>query len=192
MHNLSNMIHPDIYVKHTHIGLGLFAKRAFKRGEILWIIDDLDIKIPLSTYNSLDEKQRQKLDIYSYMDFQNRVIVAWDEGKYVNHSCSPNSTALVQFDNISIAIRDIHEGEEIVEDYRCYFSHFDTFPCQCGSANCIGQVSASASYRSDLRLDISEIGQGIKSIEQFLLRKPTSENSELLTLLSTFDTVAVI
>jgi SET domain-containing protein len=186
------MIHPDIYVQPTHVGLGLFAKRAFKRGEILWIIDDLDLKIPLSIYKSLDENQRHKLDIYSYLDFKHRVIVAWDEGKYVNHSCSPNSTALVQFDNISIAIRDIQQGEEIVEDYRCYFAHFDTFPCQCGAENCIGQVSANASYRADLRLDIAEIGHSIKSIEQFLLRVPTVENSELISLLSTFDTVNVI
>ncbi|MFD2574333.1 hypothetical protein ACFSUS_27105 [Spirosoma soli] len=42
------MIHSDTYIASIPKGLGLFAKRHFKRGEILWIADNIDVKIPLS------------------------------------------------------------------------------------------------------------------------------------------------
>ncbi|MFM6293008.1 MAG: SET domain-containing protein, partial [Dolichospermum sp.] len=135
------MIHPDTFVSSTQKGMGLFARRDFQRGEVLWIIDDHDVKIPLEDYMALDEQQKQKLNIYSYLDFFHRVIIPWDEGKYVNHDCEPNSTGLIQYDNISIALREIKAGEEIVEDYSCYFGHFETFKCMCGSYNCRQLIS---------------------------------------------------
>jgi SET domain-containing protein len=178
------MIHPETFVQRTHKGLGLFAGRDFKRGEILWIVDDHDIKIPLETYEALDEQQRQKLNIYSYMDVRHRVIVPWDEGKYVNHDCEPNSTGLSEFDNISIALRDIEAGEEIVEDYRCYFGHFETFQCQCGSTSCRGQISSDQPYEADLRIGLQEIADTIKSHDQCLLNVEAQETKEFLQILS--------
>lgn len=178
------MIHPETFVKQTHKGLGLFAGRDFKRGEILWIVDDHDIKIPLEAYESLDEQQRQKLNIYSYMDFQHRVIVPWDEGKYVNHDCEPNSTGLAEFDNISIAMRDIEAGEEIVEDYGCYFGHFETFQCHCGSQSCRGQISSDQPYNANLRINLQDIVDIIKSHVQYLLNIKTQENEEFIKILS--------
>lgn len=181
------MIHPDVSVRQTHKGLGIFANRDFKKGEILWIIDDHDVKIPLANYNALDNRQRQKLDVYSYMDIHHRVIVPWDEGKYVNHSCAPNSTGLAQFDNISIALRDIQADEEIVEDYSSYFLHFETFQCQCGADNCRGLIAADTPYRGDLRLDLDTIGDTILAHDQYLLSMPTKENHALLVLLAQFE-----
>lgn len=181
------MIHPDTFIQSNHKGLGLFARRDFKRGEILWIIDDHDIKISLDTYQTIDEKQRQKLNIYSYMDFQYRVIIPWDEGKYVNHDCEPNSTGLVQFDNLSIALKDIKAGEEIVEDYGCYFGHFETFNCRCHSPRCRGKVSSKQIYQPDLRIDLAEIAPLVRSLDQYLLKIETKENIEFLKILRTLN-----
>jgi SET domain-containing protein len=178
------MTHPDTFVKSSHKGFGLFAGRDFKRGEILWLIDDYDVKIPLHEYNNLDREQRRKLDIYTYMDFQYRVIVPWDDGKYVNHSCEPNCTGLSQFDNLSVALRDIKEGEEIVEDYTSYFAHFETFNCECGSKNCCGIISSELPYQAHLRLNLSVIGPVINCINQYLLGIKTKENSDLTVLLA--------
>jgi len=180
---VSILIHPDTFVKPTHRGIGLFAARDFERGEILWIIDDHDVKIPVNEYSLLDTKQKQKLNIYSYMDFHYRVIIPWDEGKYVNHDCEPNSTGIIQYDNISIALKDIKSGEEIVEDYGCYFGHFESFSCQCGSSNCRKLISNEQSYREDLRIDLSEIRGLINSLEQPLLKIRTKENQEFLRIL---------
>lgn len=180
------MIHPDTYVKNTHKGLGLFTKRPFKRGEILWIIDDVDVKIPLAEYQNFDPLLKKKLNIYSYLDYGNRAIVPWDEGKYVNHSCAPNSTGLLQFDNISIALRDIAAEEEIVEDYNSYFGHFETFECKCGSPNCRGIVSQEKAYSPDLRLSLAEMAHIIWSLPQPLLAIESDENIEFLEILNSY------
>ena len=177
------MIHPDTYVQMTHKGLGLFAKRKFNKGEILWIIDDNDAKIPLTDYYQMEPELRKKLDIYSYMDDNFRVIIPWDNGKYVNHSCAPNSTGLSNFDNLSIAQRDIEEGEEIVENYSSYFGHFESFQCACKHPNCVGTVSSTQEFNPDLRLDFDENRDLVNAHEQYLLSVKTSENEEILQLL---------
>lgn len=177
------MVHPDTCVQSTLKGLGLFAKRTFKRGEILWIADDFDIKIPLQDYLRLQDKQLQVFNVYSYLDYKNRVIVPWDAGKYVNHSCAPNSTGLLEFDNVSIAMRDIQPGEEIVEDYCCYYGHFETFACLCGAPNCRGMVGNEGSYDSRLRIRLDDIAGALFSTEQYLLDIPSNENKEFVEIL---------
>lgn len=183
------MTHPDTYVKRTHIGVGLFAARDFKRGEILWLIDDFDIKIPLHTYKNVNPIQRKKLDTYTYIDFNYRVIVPWDDGKYINHSCSPNASGLLQFDNLTVALRDIKKDEEIVENYNSYFGHFETFKCECGADNCAGKISSEQAYRPELRLDINEIGEYMTSFDQYLLKVKTKETEALFELLSIFQDI---
>lgn len=178
------MVHSDTYVQPTKKGLGLFAKRKFRRGEILWIIDDFDLKIPLEQYLRIDEKQLHILNVYSYLDYQNRVIVPWDAGKYVNHSCAPNSTGLLEFDNVSIALRDIMPGEEIVEDYCCYFGHFETFTCLCGAPNCRGTVGNKNSYNPSLRIGLKDIESEIRAVDQYLFGIQSGENVELMKIIS--------
>lgn len=180
------MVHPDTFVQPTGKGLGLFTKRHFKRGEILWIADDFDLKIPVQEYLSIDEKQLRILNVYSYLDYRNRVIVPWDAGKYVNHSCAPNSTGLLEFDNVSIALRDIHAGEEIVEDYCCYYGHFETFTCLCGSPNCRGVIGNDDSYDPELRLHLEDLAPLMLSIDQHLLHIKSAENTDFLEILSRY------
>ena len=180
------MIHPDTRVKNTPKGLGIFAGRKFFKGEIFWIADDIDEKLPLSEYMALDPIQQKKLNIYSYLDNRRRVIIPWDEGKYVNHSCDPNSTALIQYDNISIALRDIEKDEEIVEDYYSYFGHFESFTCKCGAPNCRGRVEQADSFRSALRLDMQDVSELILSVQQPLLEIHAKEIKEFIALLRKF------
>lgn len=177
------MIHPDTYLKNTPKGLGLFARRRFEPGTILWIADDIDARIPLATYQRLDAMQQQKLNVYSYLDYQNRVIIPWDEGKYVNHSCNPNSTGILEFDNISIALRTIEADEEIVEDYYSYYGHFETFDCRCGAPNCRRLITQENSYRANLRLRLNDIWALLLSQPQVLLQVRSSENDAFFQLL---------
>jgi hypothetical protein len=163
------VIHPDTYIKKTTKGMGVFANRKFNFGEILWIADDLDVKIPLDDYMNLDPVQRAKLDKYSYQDYHEKVIIPWDEGKYVNHSCAPNSTSLLQFDNISIALKPIEKDAEIVEDYYSYYAHFESFACNCGAPNCRKLIKKMDTYDADLRLDLKEISGLLLAQPQVLL-----------------------
>jgi hypothetical protein len=180
------MIHPDTYIKTTHKGLGVFAKRKFLRGEILWIADDFDIRISLEQYHELDPVLKTKFNIYSYLDYNNKVVVAWDEGKYVNHSCDPNSTGVLQFDNISIALRDIEADEEIVEDYYSYYGHFESFPCSCGAANCRKKVLQNDTYDAGLRMDLKDVASTILSMPQYLLNVKSGENTSIRQFLQEY------
>jgi uncharacterized protein len=174
------LIHPDTQVKQTHKGLGVFATRKFFRGEILWIADDLDVLIPVDEYLRIDGIFRRKLDRYSYLNSENHAVIAWDEGKFVNHSCSPNSTGILQFDNISVALRDIEKGEEMVEDYYSYYGHFETFECRCGAPNCRKMITHDNTYTPTLRLDLVDIADVIVTHNPVLLQVPSSYQKEIL------------
>jgi uncharacterized protein len=180
------VIHPDTYISKTPKGMGVFAKRKFNRGEILWIADDFDVKIPLQTYEKLDMIQKAKFNIYSYLDYDKRVIVPWDEGKYVNHSCAPNSTGVLQYDNISVALHDIEKDEEIVEDYYSYYGHFETFTCHCGAPNCRHQIKRDETYDADLRLNLEDVAGLILGQPQYLLDVESKENKTFKSFLQAF------
>jgi SET domain-containing protein len=118
----------DVFVKKSRIeGKGVFASRAYKKGEIVlhW-----DINHPLTDeeYNKLTEKEK------GYVSFiDGKYIVMQEPEKFVNHSCSPNTTAKGFCD---IATKDIEKGEEITEDYSEGFPPGAETKCNCGSSNC--------------------------------------------------------
>lgn len=63
-------------------------------------------------------------------------------GDWVNHSCTPN--AGLQGQITVVALRNIAAGEEVCFDYAMSDgSPYDEFECQCGSANCRGQVTGN-------------------------------------------------
>jgi hypothetical protein len=167
------MIHPNIYVKFTEKGFGVFAKSKIAKGQVLWILDNQDIRMPLQEYSSIKENMLQKLNIYSYKDSSSFVIIPWDEGKYVNHSCEPNSIGLFEYDNVSVALRDIDADEEIVEDYDAYYGHFEKFSCLCGSEKCRKTVGLS--------LSPEEIQKGRLKLET-ILDEILSQNQPLLQI----------
>lgn len=174
------MIHPDTQVRPTNKGYGVFATRKFQRGEILWIADDYDILIPVKEYLDIDGIMRRKLDRYSYLNSDNMAVIAWDEGKFVNHSCEPNSTGILQFDNISVALRDIGKDEEIVEDYYSYYGHFETFECRCGSPKCRKLIRMDNTYDPDLRLDLLDIADVVLSHEPILLQVKSRYQQDII------------
>ena len=126
---------PDIVVKWSKIaGRGVFANRNFKKGEkvIQW-----DISHQLLPYEikKLPEK------IKKYIAFFNGLyILMQTPGKYVNHSCDPNTTTRNFCD---VAIRDINKGEEITGNYLENELPGFEMECKCGSKNCQGVIRKS-------------------------------------------------
>jgi uncharacterized protein len=67
--------------------------------------------------------------------------------RYINHSCDPNCTSVIEDRRIYIeSLRDIPPGEELVYDYNLITEGRHTpaakrrFPCYCGAANCRGTL----------------------------------------------------
>jgi len=67
--------------------------------------------------------------------------------RWINHSCDPNCTSVIEDRRIYIdSIRDIQPGEEITFDYQMITQDRLTpavkrrFPCRCGAAGCRGTL----------------------------------------------------
>jgi SET domain-containing protein len=73
--------------------------------------------------------------------------VGGNVSRFINHSCDPNCTSVIEDRRIYIeSLRDILPGEELTFDYRMITQDRHTpavkrrFPCRCGAAGCRGTM----------------------------------------------------
>lgn len=122
----------DVIVKKSKIeGMGVFAARDFKKGEVILIWNPKSLT-KNEYYNLSDQESK-----YRHKDGDSYSIMQPPE-RYVNHSCSPNTKP---DDTSDIAVRDIKQGEEITSDYSG--SSNPNFTCNCGSNKCVESFISS-------------------------------------------------
>lgn len=163
------MLHPDVELRliDQRVGHGLFARKPLPRGTIVWVRDDLDQSIPLSRASGLPVETRRVLEHFAYVDRFGDLVLCWDNGRYMNHSCEPNcGQPGYEFE---IAIRDIAAGEQLVEDYG--LNNMDCpWTCLCGAASCRGRIRhddfATQADRWDAR--VAEAFPSVGRVEQLL------------------------
>ncbi|MBD2186360.1 SET domain-containing protein [Planktothrix sp. FACHB-1355] len=111
------MIHPHTELRYINkiIGYGVFATKLIPKGTITWVLDELDQRFSPSYILSLNPILREKLLKYCYRDNEGTYILCWDIGKFVNHSF--NSSCIGTAYKFELAVRDIHPGEELTDDY---------------------------------------------------------------------------
>jgi len=111
------MIHPHTELKFIsdEIGYGVVAKKLIPKGTITWVLDKLDREFSLADFQQLDPVYQNILDTYTYRNNKGNMVLCWDYGRYVNHSF--NSNCLTTAYDFEIAIRDIHPGEQLTDDY---------------------------------------------------------------------------
>jgi SET domain-containing protein len=117
----------DLLVKHSdkYQGLGVFALRDFKEGEIVNYYPVFEIQS--KDYELLSKKEK------SFVNVKDNKYYKLDEvTKFINHSCSPNTISPVL--GVDIALRDIKVGEEVTAFYLLQSER--GFACVCGSENC--------------------------------------------------------
>ncbi len=126
--------HKDYAVFRNDYGLGLKAKRPFKKGE--FIIEYVGIK---KTNKEVEDDTTRYL-----FEINNRFTVdgspRWNTARYINHSCRPNAEVDIKKGKIIIsAIKPIAVGEEITYDYgKEYFDEFiKPYGCRC--AKCLNK-----------------------------------------------------
>jgi len=109
-------------VFRSSTGLGLKALRSFKKEEEL--IEYTGQRISNEKTYGMANRYLFYLNDKYCLDGSSRANIA----RYINHSCSPNSQAVLSNDEQSItieAIKPIEEGDEIVIDYgKEYFEEF--------------------------------------------------------------------
>ena len=94
-------------------GLGIFAKELIPKGKRIWKEDNVDMKFHEDALAELTPQEEKFLEKYAFLENGLWVLCA-DEGKYMNHSDTPNT-----YDNIAgtWALEDIQPGEEITCNY---------------------------------------------------------------------------
>jgi hypothetical protein len=133
------MIHPDTELRFIspEKGYGVFAKANIPKGTIVYVQDELDIKIAPDSPLLKKPQYRNLIKCYSYFE-RGHYVISWDIEKYLNHSCDSNR--LTTGYGFEIAIRDIEKGEELTDDYGALNMDYD-FQCVCGSKNCRGKIN---------------------------------------------------
>jgi hypothetical protein len=122
------MIHPDTELRFIspEIGYGVVATKFIPKGTITWIGDPLDQVFTTSQIEQLDPFFREILHTYCYRDHNGDFILCWDNSRFVNHSFNSNCISTAY--NFEIAVRDIHVGEELTNDYG-YLNVTEPFDC---------------------------------------------------------------
>lgn len=125
MLSVTNM-QKDIIVKKSKIeGLGVFALRNFKKGEIIlkW---DISHKLKFKEVKNHPEKRY-------IAKLNKKYILIQPPERYVNHSCNANTYT----DNFwDIAKKNIKKGEEITGNYSQTEIPGFKMKCICKSKNC--------------------------------------------------------
>ena len=122
------MIHADPEVRFIspEKGYGVVATKLIPKGTITWVQDDLDRVFKRSELHSLNPFIRSHLHKYSFTNRHGDLVLCWDHGKFVNHSFNPSCFSTPY--DFEIAIRDIHPGEELTDDYG-YLNLEEPFSC---------------------------------------------------------------
>ncbi|RYD92980.1 MAG: SET domain-containing protein-lysine N-methyltransferase [Sphingobacteriales bacterium] len=111
------MIHPDTELRFINdvVGYGVVAKKFIPKGTITWVQDGLDQVYSKEAVDRIDPLMRSYLETYCFVNSKGESVLCWDNAKYVNHSF--NSSCMSTAYDFEIAIRDIHPGEQLTDDY---------------------------------------------------------------------------
>jgi len=134
------MMHPDTVMAKVNDkkGLGVIATKFIPKGTIVYAIDPIDTKVPLNSPLLDDPRYGDIVRRYGYATGPEGYVIGWDHSKYVNHSCAPNTISTGW--GFEIAIKDIAEGEEVVDEYGLFNIESD-LRCACGAPGCRGYIS---------------------------------------------------
>ena len=110
-------MHPNTQINFISpaVGVGVIAKTAIPKGTLVWVRDPLDRTLQPIDVATLPEPLQDFSLTYMYRNCLGEYVLLWDHGKYVNHGFNPNCMPTPY--GFDIAIRDIAEGQELIEDY---------------------------------------------------------------------------
>lgn len=109
-------VYDNLEVKKSTVvcGFGLFAKKNFNKGDIIYIKNYY--KIPKNVMNILFTSNTEAGNLLIMEKIWGKgddYYISLNVDQYINHSNNPNSLH-------GIALRDIFAGEEIFEDYSTF------------------------------------------------------------------------
>lgn len=106
-------------------GIGLFSDQFISKGTEIWrFTPGFDLKFTEEQILSFPKELQDYFHIYAWRSKKSRLwCFSSDDGKFFNHSEDPNVLSEYR-DNeeevITVAQRDIEEGEEITDNYNSF------------------------------------------------------------------------
>jgi uncharacterized protein len=102
-------------------GFGVFAAAPIAQGTPVWrFAKGLDVEFGPDIVGTLPEHVQAFFSHYGYLDRSvKRIILCFDDARFVNHSDAPNVATDYALDpyGLDVALRDITAGEELTMDY---------------------------------------------------------------------------
>jgi len=102
-------------------GLGVFAAAPIARGTPVWrFAKGLDMEFAEDIVPTLPAHVQEFFAHYGYLDRNvQRIILCFDDARFVNHSDAPNVATDYSNDpyGLDVALRDITTGEELTMNY---------------------------------------------------------------------------
>lgn len=121
-----------IYKRKSKLhGVGLFASRDIKKGEVVLVVRGERIKF------LIDNSNKAKIAELNWFGLSKNTWIGVSNNlcDFINHSCNPNVG--IKGKVTLIAINDIKKEEEITLDYSLNESDiFWSMRCNCGNKNC--------------------------------------------------------
>src|SRR5262245_45166976 len=129
------MLHPhtELQFINEQIGYGIVATHFIPRGTVTWVRDDLDQAFSLAQVERMAPLYRDIVAKYCFVDSRGDFVLCWDLARYINHSCDPSCRSAGY--DFELAVRDLHPGEELTDDYGSLNLEYD-FRCACATAAC--------------------------------------------------------
>ena len=129
------MLHPHTELRfiNAQIGYGIVATQLIPRGTVTWVRDDFDQAFSLAQVERMAPLYRDIVAKYCFVDSQGDFVLCWDLARYINHSCEPSCRSAGY--DFELAVRDIHPGDELTDDYGSLNLEYD-FLCACATAAC--------------------------------------------------------
>jgi uncharacterized protein len=102
-------------------GFGVFAVAPIVQGTPVWrFAKGLDMEFSADIVDTLPAHVQAFFSHYGYLDRSvKRIILCFDDARFVNHSDAPNVATDYAQDpyGLDVALRDIAAGEELTMDY---------------------------------------------------------------------------
>ena len=165
------MLHQSTELRfvNSEVGYGIFATELIPKGTVIAFQDPLDVEVKPEMFASLNVEFEAIIEHFAYVNLEGYNVIAWDNSKYINHSCDYNTIPTEYM--LSIAVRDIAEGEEITMDYGLldvdYGDLLDEeykrgMLCKCGSPNCRKEIKPD--HKACLHLWISPTNEALNCV----------------------------
>ena len=101
-------------------GIGLFADQFIPQGTVTWKYHPIfDHGFTEEQIQEMTEPARAMVLWYAYFDFNlNKYILCFDDQRFINHS--KKNFNIISTPTADTAVRDIHQGEELLCDYNMF------------------------------------------------------------------------